>query len=258
DRLDGPNRICPDGKRAGWRFVERQLSFDIGLDVADERGRLDPHEHASGARLGHGNLLEREPPAEPFETPRLHCWSPRFVSDARDLTAKPQRRQSRARQTIRVRGSKPRPRRGLGPGTGRSRLRFRLSTRGGLSGRPVLGSSRDEIGQARKAVEQRPLVGDPAVDDRRVTAAGWRGGAYENRPSAQRPFPESRRRPLAAAAHSRPFADANGDGPNADDPAGWPKSSRYRCGRLLTRCLCDPLPDTRPVRDLTRPLSALG
>jgi hypothetical protein len=81
DRLDDPDRVGPDRERPRRRIVARQFSLDIGLEIRKQRGRLDPHETAAGARRRHGDVLQRQTAAEFFETPGFHETAHHFAAD---------------------------------------------------------------------------------------------------------------------------------------------------------------------------------
>ena len=72
DRLDRPDRVRADGEGFCRRIVEREFSLDIGLEIRHQRRGLDAHEHAAGPCLRDWNVLEREAPAEFFQTPSFH------------------------------------------------------------------------------------------------------------------------------------------------------------------------------------------
>jgi 2-haloacid dehalogenase len=72
DRVYDADAIGPDRERTGRRIVNRQSSFDKGFQVRHQRRRLDPHQHAAGARLRRGDIAEAEFSAESLQSPGFH------------------------------------------------------------------------------------------------------------------------------------------------------------------------------------------
>ncbi len=64
DGLDGSDRVGPDREGARRRIVARQFPLDIGLEIGEQRSRLDPHQNAAGTRRGFGtSSSDRRPPS---------------------------------------------------------------------------------------------------------------------------------------------------------------------------------------------------